>query len=72
LYYARVVNPTILMALSVQQIVGSFFYYACAVDPTIFIALSAIASQQALPTKDTRNRVNQFLDYMATNPDAKI
>jgi hypothetical protein len=36
------------------------------------MALSAIASQQALTTEDMRNRVNQFLDYMATHPDAKM
>ncbi len=35
------------------------------------MALSAIASQQTLPTEDTRNRVNQFLDYMATHPNKK-
>jgi hypothetical protein len=46
----------------INQIVGSFFYYACAVNPTILMALSAIASQQALPTEDSRNRINQFLD----------
>jgi hypothetical protein len=56
----------------IQQIVGSFLYYSCAVDPTILMALSAIASQQAAPTEDPHNRVNQFLDYMATHPDAKI
>jgi hypothetical protein len=55
----------------IQQIVGSFLYYARAVDPTILMALSAIASQEALPTEDTRNCLNQFLDYMATHPDAK-
>ncbi len=36
------------------------------------MALSAIARQQALPTEDTCNNVNQFFDYMATHPDAKI
>ncbi len=56
----------------IQQIVRSFLYYAHAVNPTILMALSAIASQQALPTEDTRNQINQFLDYMATHPDAKI
>ncbi len=56
----------------IQQIVGSFLYYACAVNPIILMALSAITSQQALPTKDTNNHVNQFLDYMATHPGAKI
>ena len=50
----------------IQQFVGSFLYYAHAVDPTILMVLSAIASQQALPNKDTHNRVNQFLGYMAT------
>ena len=56
----------------IQQIVGSFLYYARAVDPTILMALSAIASQQSAPTEQTRDRVHQFLDYMATHPDAKI
>jgi hypothetical protein len=56
----------------IQQIVKSFLYYVHAVNPTILMALSAIASQQALLTEDMRNCVNQFLDYMATHPDAKI
>ena len=53
----------------VQQIVGSFLYYARAVDPTILMALS---SQQSAPTENTMKRVNQFLDYMWTHPDAII
>ena len=56
----------------IQQIVGSFLYYARAVDPTILMALSAIAAQQSAPTNETLGRVNQFLDYMWTHPDAKI
>jgi hypothetical protein len=56
----------------IQQIVRSFLYYARAVDPTILMALSAIVSQQALPTEDMHNHVNQFLDYMATHHDAEI
>jgi hypothetical protein len=56
----------------VQQIVGSFLYYARAVDPTIIMALSEISSQQSAPTENTMKRVNQFLDYMWTHPDAKI
>jgi hypothetical protein len=35
------------------------------------MAQSAIASQQAAPTEETCNRINQFLDYMATHPEAK-
>ena len=56
----------------VQQVVGSFLYYARAVDVTILTALSEIAGQQSKPTEKTMDRVNHFLDYMATNPDAKI
>jgi hypothetical protein len=56
----------------IQQIVGSFLYYACAVNPTILMALLAIASQKSNPTEETNGRVHQFLDYMATHPDAKI
>jgi hypothetical protein len=56
----------------IQQIVGSFLYFAQAVDPTILLALSEIASQQAAPTENTMKRVNHFLDYMWTHPDAII
>ena len=56
----------------IQQVLGSFLYYARAVDLTILQALNAIAAEQAHPTKLTLQRVHQFLDYMATNPDATI
>jgi hypothetical protein len=56
----------------IQQIVGSFLYYARAVDPTILMALSDIATQSSAPTVNTKKRVDQFLDYMWTHPDAKI
>ena len=56
----------------IQQVVGSFLYYARAVDPTILMALSDIATQQNKPTDNTRKRVDQLLDYMATHPMAKI
>ena len=39
---------------------------------TILHALSEIASEQANPTERTKKKVNQLLDYMATNPNAKI
>ena len=39
---------------------------------TILTALNAIASEQAAPTERTMERVHQFLDYMATHPDAVI
>ncbi len=68
----QVPNSTKQTKKCIEQIVGSFLYYAHAVNPTILMALLAITSQQALPTEDTRNQINQFLDYMATHPDAKI
>ncbi len=56
----------------IQQVVGSFLYYAQAVNATILMALSDIATHQAAPTENTMKRVDQFLDYMWTLPDAKI
>jgi hypothetical protein len=56
----------------IRQIVGSFLYYARAVNPTILMALLAITSQQSNPTEETNGHIHQFLDYMATRPDAKI
>jgi hypothetical protein len=56
----------------IQQVVGSFLYYAQAVNPNILMALSNIATRQSAPTKTTKKRVDQFLDYMWMQPDAII
>ena len=56
----------------IQQVVGSFLFYARAIDSTIFMALSDIAADQSEPTEKTKKRVYQFLNYMATHPNAKI
>jgi hypothetical protein len=56
--------------LFIQQVTGTFLYYARAVDSTMLVALSAIASDQASPTKNTMRKCLQFLDYVATHPDA--
>jgi hypothetical protein len=56
----------------IQQVVGSFLYYCRATDPTIPHALSELSSQQSRATENTMKRCHQFLDYMATHPDAKI
>jgi hypothetical protein len=56
----------------IQQIIGSFLCYARIVNPTILMALLAMPSQQSNPTEDTNGCIHQFLDYMATHPDAKI
>ena len=54
----------------VQQVVGTFLFYGRAIDSTMLMPLSAIASMQAEPTEETLERVKQFLDYAASNPDA--
>ena len=56
----------------IRQVVGSLLYYACVVDLTILFALSAIAQEQANPTDKTMQRVKQLLDYMHSNPSARI
>jgi len=56
----------------IQKLVGSFLYHGRAVDLTILAALSAIAGQQSKLTNQTEQQVDQFPDYMATHPEAKI
>lgn len=55
-----------------QQVLGIFLYYVRAVDLTIQQALNAIAEEQSNPAEKTLERVQQFLDYMATHPDTVI
>ena len=54
----------------VQQVVSTFLFYGRAIDSTMLMPLSAIASTQAEPTEETLERVKQYLDYAASNPDA--
>ena len=56
----------------IQRVVGTFLYYGRAIDNTTLTALNDIAQHQASPTVNTNESINMFLDYMATNPDAKI
>ena len=56
----------------IQKIVGTFLYYGIAVDNTILVALSTIASEQSAATSNTVKKINQLLNYLATNPDATI
>jgi hypothetical protein len=58
--------------LKIQKIVGSILYYARAVDSTVLIGLSSIAAEQTKATEKTHARCLQLLDYLASNPDAKI
>ena len=57
---------------TVQQVVGTFLFYARAIDTTMLTTLSAIAETQSKPTERTLEKVKQFLDYAASNPDAVL
>ena len=50
----------------VQQVLGTFLYYARAVDCTMLMPLSAIASEQASPTKKTLEKVKHFFGYSSS------
>ena len=55
-----------------QSTVGSFLFYGRAIDATTLPALNGIASDQANPTKKTKERTQQLMDYLYTYPDAYI
>ena len=54
----------------IEQVLRTFLCYARAADPTMLVALSAIASEQASSTKSTMEKVDQFLDYAASQEQA--
>ena len=57
----------------IQAVTSTLLYYSRAVDPTMLVALNAIATQQALPTHKTIERVkHQLLDYCASQEEAII
>ena len=56
----------------IQQVLVTFLYYARAVNPTMLVALSAIASEQASPTRATMKKTDQFLDYAASQEQAVL
>ena len=56
----------------IQQVVGTFMFYGRAVDGTMLPALRAILSSQAAPTQATMEKIELFLDYAASHPDAIV
>ena len=54
----------------VQQVTGKFNWYARGVDGTLLMPISALSAQQAKPMQSTIYRVQQFLDYAATQEPA--
>ena len=51
---------------------GTFLYYDRAVDSTMLVALGSISTDQARPTKTTLEKVEQFLDYAASQDYAVV
>ncbi len=56
----------------IQEVIGNFLYYAQCVDSTMLATRGSIATQQANPTNNTMKKVQQFLDYASTHPDAIV
>ena len=54
------------------KIVGKLLYYARAVDSTLNVALSSLAAEQNQPTRRTKRKIIQLLDYCATHADATV
>ena len=57
----------------IQEFVGVFLFYGRAIDSTMLPALGTIATHlHHAPYGALKQKVDQFLDYAATHPDAAI
>jgi hypothetical protein len=56
----------------IQEVIGTFLCYAQCVNSTMLAALGSIATHQANPTENTMKKVQHFLDYASTHPDAIV
>jgi hypothetical protein len=56
----------------IQTVTRTLLYYSHTVDSTMPVALNAIAMQQASPMQKTMERVNQLLDYCASQEEAVL
>jgi hypothetical protein len=56
----------------IKQVIGVCLYYDRVVDNTILPAHNAIASEQSNGTKRTMKKTIQLLDYLVTQPSAKV
>ena len=74
--YTTEVDTTDLLSkaevTTLQQVIGVFLYYARAVDSTMLVALGSLAAAQSTATQHTKQLMQHFLDYAASNPQAKI
>ena len=56
----------------IQAIIGTYLYYAQAVDMTILPSLNTLATTHSKLTATTKQKIDHFLDYLDTRPDAKV
>jgi hypothetical protein len=72
--YVEPENPSPLLSKAektyIQAVTGTLLYYVRAADSTILTTLNAIAMQQAAPTQDTLEEIQQVLDYCASQEEA--
>lgn len=61
-----------LLHTQTENIMGALLYYGRAVDNKLLPALSAIGTQQATATENTKKAAAQLLDYVATYPADNI
>ncbi len=54
----------------VQQVTGKINWYTQGVNGTLLTPISALTAQQAMPTQGTMKRVQQFVDYAASQEPA--
>ena len=55
----------------IDRIIGKLLYYTREVDNTRLVPLSTMATRND-PTKQDEKNLHQFLDYMATYPNAVV
>ena len=66
-------NLTESQIIYFRQVIGAFLFYACAMDSTIITTVGSIATHLSTSKWDSiNNRINHFLEYAATHPDAKV
>jgi hypothetical protein len=56
----------------IQEVISTSLFYAQCTNSTMLAVLGSIATQQAIPTKNTMKKVQRFFDYASTHPDAII
>ena len=56
----------------IQKVVGVFLYYFIVIDNKVLFALSDIGFEQSRATSKTMDEVQQLLEYLASNTNAKI